>query len=105
MNAMVSEIFMAIFLIVLGVLRYNGKSFTKKELSIIRRNKVTDENKLLYSKQSGKAMIILGITFILGSDIFELYNATISSIILIVGLITYIGMYLSAHYKYINRKY
>lgn len=105
MNAMVSEIFMAIFLIVLGVLRYNGKSFTKKELSIIRRNKVTDENKLLYSKQSGKAMIILGITFILGSDIFELYNDTISSIILVVGLITYIGMYLSAHYKYINRKY
>lgn len=105
MNAMGSTIFMAIVVIVLGVLRYNGKSFTRKELSIIHRNKVTDENKLLYGKQSGKAMIILGITFILGSDIFELYNATISSIILVVGLITYIGMYLSAHYKYINRKY
>lgn len=105
MNAMVSEILIAMVIIVLGVLRYNGKNFTRRELSIIHRNKVTDENKLLYGKQSGKAMIILGITFILGSDIFELYNATISCIILVVGLITYIGMYLSAHYKYINRKY
>ena len=105
MNAMVSRILMAIFIIVLGVLRYNGKSFTRRELSIIHRNKVTDENKLLYGKQSGKAMLILGITFILGSGIFELYNDTIDSVILVVGLITYIGMYLSAHYKYINRKY
>lgn len=50
MNAMVSRILMAIFIIVLGVLRYNGKSFTRRELSIIHRNKVTDENKLLYGK-------------------------------------------------------
>lgn len=60
MNAMVSRILMAIFIIVLGVLRYNGKSFTRRELSIIHRNKVTDENKLLYGKQSAKVMLIFG---------------------------------------------
>lgn len=105
MNTMVSRMLMAIFIIVLGVLRYNGKSFTRRELSNFRYHKVTEENKNLYAKQSGKAMLILGITFIVGSSTFELYNATIGSIILIVGLITYIGMNLNAFYKYIKRKY
>ena len=105
MNIIVSRTLMGIILIVLGVLRYKGKNFTRKELSIIRRNKVTNENKRLYAKQSGKDLIIFGSTFIIGNIIYELYNETIACIILIVGLITYIGMDLNAFYKYIKRKY
>lgn len=105
MNAMVSRIFMAIVVIVLGVLRYNGKSFTRNELSKFRYHKVTNENKRLYGKESGKAMIIFAITFVVGSSIYEFYNTTIACIILIAGLLVYIGMDLNAFYKYIKRKY
>lgn len=54
MNAMVSRILMAIFIIVLGVLRYNGKSFTRRELSIIHRNKVTDEKNFFMANNLAK---------------------------------------------------
>ena len=105
MNIIVRRTLMGIILIVLGVLRYKGKNFTRKELSTFRYHKVTNENKRLYAKQSGKDLIIFGSTFIIGNIIYELYNETIACIILIVGLITYIGMDLNAFYKYIKRKY
>lgn len=50
MNIIVSRILMGIILIVLGVLRYKGKNFTRKELSTFRYHKVTNENKRLYAK-------------------------------------------------------
>lgn len=100
-----SELIMGIVLIILGVLKYMGKNFTKRELRKFQIYNVTEEDKILYSKQIGKGIIIFGITFIAGNYIFKLYNTTIGCVILFAGLITFIGMNVSAYQKYIRKIY
>lgn len=97
-----SQILIGIIVIIIGVLRYKGKNFTRRDLSMFRRYKVTTENKRIYGKQSGTGMIILGTMFIVGEYVYHYYNSTIGCIILILGFVLLFTIEINAFYKYIR---
>ena len=88
-----------------GYIRVSSRDQNEDRQIIALQDVGIRKDHIFVDKQSGKDLIIFGSTFIIGNIIYELYNETIACIILIVGLITYIGMDLNAFYKYIKRKY
>lgn len=99
------EILIGIIIIIIGVLRYKGKNFTRRDLRMFRRYKVTTENKRIFGKQSGTGLIILGTMFIVGEYVYQYYNSTIGCIILILGFVLLYAIEINSFYKYIKRKY
>ncbi len=97
-----SQILIGIIVIIIGVLRYKGKNFTRRDLSMFRRHKVTTENKHIYGKYSGIGMIIFGTMFIVGEYVYHYYNSTIGCIILILGFVLLFTIEINAFYKYIR---